>query len=159
MNEGKIVQIGSPRDIYERPRTKFVADFIGTTNFLDGTVLGPDGPNGLMRVSTALGPLKIHADSAIAPNTAVVVSVRPEDVELSEASPANTDVYNLCSGIVDQKVFLGEYVDFQIKVGEMLLLARAHSSIRTPIGDPIHMRMNPDKCVALTDAAPTRQAA
>jgi iron(III) transport system ATP-binding protein len=56
-------------------------------------------------------------------------------------------------------VFLGEYVDFQIKVGETILLARAHSSIRTPIGDPIHIRMNPEKCVAIADAAPARAAA
>ena len=40
MNEGRIQQVGSPRDIYERPRSRFVADFVGTTNFLDGTVLG-----------------------------------------------------------------------------------------------------------------------
>ena len=159
MNDGKIIQIGSPRDIYERPRTKFVADFIGTTNFLDGTVLGADGQDGIIRVSTALGPLKVRAESAVATNTPVVVSVRPEDVELSEQPPANTDPYNLCSGIVDQKVFLGEYVDFQVKVGETLLLARAHSSVRTPIGDPIHVRMDPDKCIAISDAAPAREAA
>src|SRR5215212_7465054 len=54
MSEGQIVQIGSPRDIYERPRTKFVADFIGTTNFLDGTVLGRDGREDIVRVGTAL---------------------------------------------------------------------------------------------------------
>ena len=42
MNEGRIQQIGSPRDIYERPRSQFVADFVGTTNFLDGTVVAAD---------------------------------------------------------------------------------------------------------------------
>jgi iron(III) transport system ATP-binding protein len=159
MHEGRIVQIGSPRDIYERPRTRFVADFIGTTNFLDGTVLGSDGRDGFMRVSTALGPLRVRGDAGLGANMPVVVSVRPEDVELSDEPPANADSYNLCTGLVDQKVFLGEYVDFQIKAGESLLLARAHSSIRTPVGDPIHMRMNPEKCIAIVDAAPAREAA
>jgi iron(III) transport system ATP-binding protein len=159
MHEGKIVQIGSPRDIYERPRTKFVADFIGTTNFLDGTVVGTDGAAGFVRVNTALGPLRVRGDAGFGANMPVVVSVRPEDVELSDDPPANADSYNLCTGLVDQKVFLGEYVDFQIKAGESLLLARAHSSIRTPVGDPIHMRMNPEKCIAIADAAPTREAA
>jgi iron(III) transport system ATP-binding protein len=159
MNEGRIIQIGSPRDIYERPRTKFVADFIGTTNFLDGTVLGTDGPDGFVRVNTALGPLRVRGDAGFSANMPVVVSVRPEDVELSDDPPANAESYNLCTGLVDQKVFLGEYVDFQIRAGESLLLARAHSSIRTPIGDPIHIRMNPEKCIAIADAAPAREAA
>jgi len=162
MNEGKIVQIGSPRDIYERPRTRFVADFIGTTNFLDGTVLARDGGNGhgeIVRVSTPIGQLRVRGDAGLNPNAPVVVSIRPEDVELSDDPPANADPYNLASGIVDQKVFLGEYVDFQVKVGETILLARAHSSVRTPIGDPIHIRMNPEKCVAISDALPAREAA
>jgi iron(III) transport system ATP-binding protein len=159
MHEGKIVQIGSPRDIYERPRTKFVADFIGTTNFLDGTVLGTDEADGFVRVSTALGPLRVRGDAGFSANMPVVVSVRPEDVELSDDPPANADSYNLCTGVVYQKVFLGEYVDFQIKAGAGLLLARAHSSVHTPVGDPIHMRMNPEKCIAIADAAPAREAA
>jgi iron(III) transport system ATP-binding protein len=159
MSEGKIVQIGSPRDIYERPRTKFVADFIGTTNFLDGTVLGADD-RGLVRVSTPLGHLQVRGDAGFSQDMRVIVSVRPEDVELSDAPPANSDRFNLCTGIVDQKVFLGEYVDFQIKVGEILLLARAHSSVRTPIGDPIHVRMDAEKCIAIPEAlAPVREAA
>jgi len=43
MSEGRIQQIAAPRDIYEKPRSKFVADFVGTTNFLDGTVLARGG--------------------------------------------------------------------------------------------------------------------
>ena len=80
-----------------------------------------------------------------------MISVRPEDVELSEQAPAKGDPYNLCVGTVDQKVFLGEYVDFQIKVGETVILSRAHSSIRTPIGDRIHLRINPEKCASIAD--------
>src|ERR1051326_9194420 len=52
MNEGRIQQIGSPRDVYERPGNAFVADFVGSTNFLDGSVLGPDSGEGLYRVRT-----------------------------------------------------------------------------------------------------------
>src|SRR3954462_3431688 len=46
MNDGRIVQIGSPRDVYERPRNRFVADFVGTTNFLDGKVTSVNPGNG-----------------------------------------------------------------------------------------------------------------
>jgi iron(III) transport system ATP-binding protein len=158
MNEGKIVQIGSPRDIYEKPQAKFVADFIGTTNFIDGIVVGKDDRSGHWQVNTAIGPMRVNADG-LTRDAPVVISVRPEDVELSDDPPANADAYNVTSGIVDQKVFLGEYVDFQVKVGGTMLLARAHPSLRTPIGDPIHIRMNPEKCIALPDAANMREAA
>jgi iron(III) transport system ATP-binding protein len=158
MNEGKIVQIGSPRDIYERPQAKFVADFIGTTNFVDGIVVGRDERSGHWQVNTPLGLLRVNADS-LTRDAPIVISVRPEDVELSDTPPANADAYNVTSGVVDQKVFLGEYVDFQVKVGNTILLARAHPSLRTPIGDPIHVRMNPEKCIALPEAAGMREAA
>jgi iron(III) transport system ATP-binding protein len=153
MNEGRIVQIGSPRDIYERPRNKFVADFVGNTNFIDGTVLSAAAGNGRCRVSTPLGELNVQCVEIVPKGASVVVSVRPEDVELSEAAPAREEDDNLCRGIVDAKVFLGDYLDFQVKVGESMLLARVHPSLRTPAGDPIHVRMRADKCVAIAETA------
>src|SRR5689334_2172971 len=63
MNEGQIVQVGPPRDIYERPRTTFVADFIGSTNFLDGIAIGKD-PNGeRWCIRTPVGVLMVRSDS------------------------------------------------------------------------------------------------
>ena len=87
MNEGRIVQIGSPRDIYERPRNKFVADFVGNTNFIDGTMLSTAAGNGRCRVATPIGELNVQCVETLAQGAPVVVSVRPEDVELSEARP------------------------------------------------------------------------
>jgi iron(III) transport system ATP-binding protein len=72
--------------------------------------------------------------------------VRPEDVHLSEARP---DGENVWQGTVDQKVFLGESVDFQVVVGERRVQSRAHPSLRTPVGGSIYLRVDPEKCVAL----------
>jgi iron(III) transport system ATP-binding protein len=52
-------------------------------------------------------------------------------------------------GIVDQKVFLGEVLDLQVKVGNRMLLSRQHPSLRSPIGSPIFVQLDPEKCVAL----------
>jgi iron(III) transport system ATP-binding protein len=147
MNEGRIVQIGSPRDIYERPKNRFVADFVGTTNFLDGTVLSAS--NGRCQVSTRFGAIDVQCGETLTSNAAVVISVRPEDIELSEQQPARTDGFNVLSGTVAAKAFQGEFQDFQVKVGDNILLARAHPSLHTPLGDPIHMRMKAEKCVAV----------
>jgi iron(III) transport system ATP-binding protein len=158
MNDGQVVQIGPPRAIYEHPRTKFVADFIGSTNFLDAQVLGRTAGD-LYRVDSALGPMTVYSEQPLAASAKVLVSVRPEDVELTEAPAPADGGLNLCSGVVDQKVFLGDFVDFQVRVGSTLLLSRAHPSLRTPIGDPINVRINPEKCVALPEDSVARHAA
>src|ERR671935_952752 len=85
MNRGRIEQIGAPREIYERPANQFVADFIGTTNFLDATVAGADGAAGFYRVRCELGDVKAHALEALQAADKVVLSVRPEDIHLSES--------------------------------------------------------------------------
>jgi iron(III) transport system ATP-binding protein len=149
MNEGRITQIGSPRAIYEKPYTRFVAEFIGTSNFIEAEVLGPDSRHGYCWVRCALGDLVAQTDTALNQGDAVTLSVRPENVELSDEPGAAADGVNRLSGIVDQKVFLGDFVDFQVRSGETMLLSRAHPSLRTPVGGTIHIHVRPEKCVVL----------
>jgi iron(III) transport system ATP-binding protein len=144
MSEGRIQQIGTPRDIYERPRSRFVADFVGTTNFIDASVLGRGA--GTARVRTELGELEVRSDEDLRDGERVVLSVRPEDVVLGESRPEGA---NVRQGRVDQKVFLGEFVDFEVKVEGRILLSRCHPSLRTPIGDPIWVQLHPEKCTIL----------
>jgi len=138
MNEGRIEQIGTPRDIYEKPRSRFVADFVGTTNFIEGEMLAGG------RASTAIGDIEIGAGE-LREGDRVLLSVRPEDVDLSEIRPEGVNVWE---GKVDQKVFLGEFVDFQVRLGGRILLSRRHPSLRTPIGGAIFVQLHPQKCVA-----------
>ncbi|MCC6777689.1 MAG: ABC transporter ATP-binding protein [Hyphomicrobiales bacterium] len=147
MNEGRVVQIGSPRQIYEQPQDRFVADFVGSTNFISGTVVSL--ADGRCTVSCPLGELKAHAGAEVTGSTRVVISVRPEDVELSEPAPAGVDDDNVCRGTVASKDFLGDYLDFRVAVGDVVVQAKAHPSLRTPVGDPIYLRMKAEKCVAI----------
>jgi iron(III) transport system ATP-binding protein len=150
MNEGRIVQIGTPRDIYERPGDRFVADFVGTTNFIDAVVVSMDG-GGRCRVRTALGELNVECVERLTANDAVVVSVRPEDVGLSERAQEGSEGDNFCTGVVYAKAFLGDCLDFQVRIGDLTLLARVHPSLRTPVGDRVYVRMRAEKCVAVAD--------
>ena len=147
MNEGRIQQIGTPRQIYERPGNSFVADFVGSTNFIDGAILGPEEGEHRYRVRTEMGDLSVLATESFRNEEKVLISVRPEDVELTEARPQGG--LNVREGIVDQKVFLGEVLDYQVKVGARTLLSRQHPSLRTPVGNPIFIQLDPEKCVAL----------
>ncbi len=150
MNQGQIVQIGTPRDIYERPRNKFVADFVGSTNFIDATVIDAESNGDRYRMSSAIGELVASSVDSLRKGDAAVLSVRPEDIELSEQRP---DGINVCEGTVHAKVFLGEYLDFQVAVGDRLLLARVHPSVQTPVGVKTYLQMRPEKCVAIRDGA------
>jgi len=151
MDEGKIVQVGSPRTIYERPSTKFVAEFIGTSNFIEASVLGRDGRNEFWRVRCPFGDWTVQSEKPLVAGATVSLSIRPENVELSENSDNNDETVNSCIGMVDQKVFLGDFIDFQVKVRENMIFSRAHPNLRTPVGDTIHVRVAPDKCVVLSE--------
>ena len=144
MSGGRIEQIGSPREIYERPRNQFVADFVGSTNFLEARVLARDGE--FYRVSSQIGGMKVRAIEPLGTDEIVTISLRPEDVELSESSK---DGENTWEGTVYQKVFLGETVDFQVTVNEHQLQCKAHPSLRTRVDEKIYLRADPEKCVAL----------
>ncbi|HEY4264972.1 MAG TPA: ABC transporter ATP-binding protein, partial [Micropepsaceae bacterium] len=147
MNEGRIVQIGNPRTIYERPLNRFVAEFIGSSNFLDGVVLGPDNRPGFWRVRGACGPLLAFSETPLQPGGQVTLSVRPENIELSQT--VFESGVNRLIGIVDSKVFQGDFADFQVRVDGLTLLTRTHPSLRTPVGENIHIRIDPEKCVVL----------
>jgi iron(III) transport system ATP-binding protein len=149
MNEGRVVQIASPRAIYEKPATKFVAEFIGTSNFIGAIVLGADNRPGLWRLRSSLGDWSAASEATLSPSAPVTVSIRPENVELSE-TPFDGAGGNLCAGIVDSKLFQGDSAEFQVRVADQLLLARAHPSLRIPVGDAIHVRIAPEKCVVLS---------
>jgi len=144
MNGGRIEQIGNPREIYERPRNQFVADFVGSTNFLEARVLSRDGD--FYRVSSQIGGMKVLATDPLATDEIVTISLRPEDVELSEIAKEGENTWE---GTVYQKVFLGESVDFQVTVGEHHLQCKAHPSLRTRVEEKIYLRADPEKCVAL----------
>ena len=146
MKDGHIQQIGSPRDIYERPKNQFVADFVGSTNFLDAKVVSPNGAPKHYLVETAFGRMAAYSEESFTDGEKVVLSVRPEDVELVEEK---IEGVNTWEATVDQKIFLGEFLEFRIRLQDKLLQSRTHPSLRTSIGNKIWARVNPEKCVAM----------
>lgn len=105
MREGRAVQVGTPRQIYRRPADRFVADFIGETNFLDGRLM--NATPGAWRVSTALG--EMVGTGRLAPGAkngdAVVVCLRPETIRLDAEASESPNVFGLS---LDRTVYLGE---------------------------------------------------
>ncbi|WP_294230443.1 ABC transporter ATP-binding protein [uncultured Shimia sp.] len=118
MREGRIVQVGSPQELYDRPNSKYVADFVGTSNFFNGTVVDQPGPltsvrlsNGMIMRGTPTEGMINHED--------VSVSVRPEQMTLHRQGEGLTvEVRN--------RIFLGEHTEYLVNhetLGDFLVLS------------------------------------
>jgi spermidine/putrescine transport system ATP-binding protein len=121
MNDGRILQEGTPHEIYERPRTRFVADFIGQTNFFEGTV-EEDGDHIVVRDETGLtircGPVNFARRGE-----AVAVSVRPEKIAPLNGS---TPPANVFEGTYVRRTYLGDLVQYHVLLpgGRELMVQR-----------------------------------
>jgi iron(III) transport system ATP-binding protein len=99
MDHGVIEQVGTPEEIYGRPATAFVADFIGTMNFLDGTVKAQN--------SVAVGNAVLHCETdGVVPGTSVTVAIRPEDINAQDISE---DDENVVEAEINHLEFLGSF--------------------------------------------------
>jgi iron(III) transport system ATP-binding protein len=149
MKDGQIVQKATPREIYDLPKSKFVADFVGSTNFVDGTVRARESSNNQITVDSAIGPIAVVNCDNCRISDQVVVSLRPENILVFDEKPASNET-NMFEGTIYSKVFLGETLDFQIKVRDQILLARVHPSHNAPVGSKIYFTVDPTRCIALS---------
>jgi iron(III) transport system ATP-binding protein len=138
MRDGKVEQIGHPREIYEAPRTRFVADFIGTSNFIEGVVR--EARSGRYLVDTPQGKLEIGSDSVHSPGDHIVVSARPEHISLTTG--ANGTGPNRWAGRVALRSFLGEVVDHVVTVGDREIRVRCNSAISIPADTDVTLVFN-----------------
>ena len=115
MNEGRIVQVGTPREIYTRPINRFAADFIGETNFIAGTLIDRD-LKGRAWADTPIGRFEtsdLYLD--IKPGEKVICSIRPESIALSELrEPPPYDLPNRFSVRVISTNYLGNLEEFEV---------------------------------------------
>ena len=142
MQAGSVVQLGKPREVYETPANKFVAEFIGTSNFIPGTVGSVQG--GRHSVETANGTLYLEHGADLPTGSDVVVSIRPEAVELTTDSRAG-QVPNEWHGTVVARAFLGDAVDHVVAVGKHEMRARVNPSVSIEPGTPVYLQLDPTK--------------
>ena len=115
MNRGEIVQIGTPTEIYEFPSTKFVADFIGSVNMFEGSLI-EDLPDRVRIESAELGSV-IYVDHGIsaAPSAVVWAAIRPEKIEILRTAPAQTNE-NCVRGVVQEIAYMGDVSVYLVKI-------------------------------------------
>jgi spermidine/putrescine transport system ATP-binding protein len=123
MNQGYIQQIGTPEDIYNEPENAFVADFIGHSNIMDGTMIED-------RLVEILGVKVPCVDEGFGNNTPVDVVIRPEDVEL------NTDLSGFMQGVITSIIFKGVHYEYDVMANgyEWLVHSTSYFEVGTKVG-------------------------
>ena len=152
MNQGGIEQLGTPSDLYFRPRTLFVADFLGESNLLEGTVQSVDGDEAQVNLSQGGGRARATMFAPLAAGSKVRVMVRPQNISVR---PAGAE-FNAVSGKVLDSMITGSLTKLYVASPaghEPLVLCYPTSAgdARHAIGDDITLHWSCGDAVALPD--------
>ena len=140
MNHGRIEQLGSPREVYERPATRFVADFIGGSTVLRGRAVAADG------VSVAGGALQV-AGAPLTPGAEMELAIRPERVRLA-AGPGD----NALAATVESLVYQGAQTELTARLADgqrVLVFVAEPAPCPLSVGQPIHLHLPADAFMPL----------
>ncbi len=147
LESGRIVQVGTAEELFERPRTRFVAEFIGKTNLIDGVAASA--------TVVVRGRLRLSVASAeLTPGAPVVVSIRPHQITLVPAAPGGPPAApgtNHLTGTVVRASYLGDAVDYEVRLEEsdVVLRVAGPAPPRVRLGERVSVSVAPGACVPL----------
>jgi spermidine/putrescine transport system ATP-binding protein len=125
MGEGRIIQIGSPQELYDSPKTRYVADFVGTSNFFEGKVTASGAGRATVVLKNGL-PVEGRVTAETAPEGEACISIRPEQIRLSRSDRSGIEV------VVHNRIFLGEHTEYLVRnnvLGDFLVLSPRQSEL------------------------------
>lgn len=154
MNQGEIVQVGEPHDIYEYPNSRFVASFIGSVNMFEGVVTVDEVDHVIIDSAEAGGLLRVDHGISCAPNQKVHVALRPEKITLSHDKP-DQDM-NCMFGKVEDIAYMGNMSIFRIRLANGKEVRVTQPNYARDIkgkftwGDMVYLHWEVDSSVVLT---------
>jgi iron(III) transport system ATP-binding protein len=150
MESGNVVQIGNAQEIYQKPANRFVADFIGTMNFMSGKVVEVLPDSNAVYVCTEFSEKMLCTmpdHTVVKAGEKVYASIRPEDVEIYTESPPSEE--NLFKGMIVHKAYLGNFLYFFVNVNDTMIRAQVPHHVPQEEGQELFLYLNPQKCVVL----------
>ena len=147
MHSGKLIEVGTPHQLYSRPKRKFTATFLGLTNLIEGKVIELGGDSKPGRMETKRGILFFIPASGLAKDQPVVLSIRPEHIPVHKEKPQGLD--NVVEGTVKEAIFMGDAYHCQIAVGDMLLAVHTHPFLSMSPGEKVYLHLDPQSCNGL----------
>ncbi len=152
MRTGRIEQLAAPRELYKKPHTRYVADFVGTSNLLEGGEIS-EGPPSFIVIKTPIGPLVLAGDRAAAETTdatsRTVVSSRSHDWWIEPT--ARAEARNAWSGTVRHVVYMGWYTEFEVEIGGTTVRVWSEEELAIEPGATVWVGVEPQHCVLLSD--------
>ena len=147
MHGGKLIEVGTPHQLYSRPKRKFTATFLGLTNLIEGKVLDLGGDAKPGRMETKRGTLSFIPASGLAKGQPAVLSIRPEHIPVHKEKPQGLD--NVVEGTVKEAIFMGDAYHCQIAVGDILLAVHTHPFLNMSPGEKVYLYLDPQSCNGL----------
>ena len=150
MDSGNIVQIGTAQEIYKQPANRFVADFIGTMNFMSGEVVEAVQNTNSVYVRTEFSEKMLCTTSdttATIPGKKVYASIRPEDVEIFTEPPQGRE--NLFKCTITHKAYLGNFLYLFVSVNGSMIRVQVPHHLPQEEGQELYLFLNPEKCMVL----------
>ena len=148
MHRGRIVQVGTPEEVYEHPRSRFVAEFIGLSDFIEAEMVGVL-ETGQMEVAANGLRLRVPQMDGVRPGQRLLVFVRPNEIELLAQPPR--DGVNVFPGIVEKMTYLGDKIDYRVRVGKLVLRVQADSTERFTPQDRIAVHLPVERCKVIVE--------
>jgi spermidine/putrescine transport system ATP-binding protein len=153
MNRGRVEQLGTPEELYERPRTRFVADFIGTSNLLSGSVESIDAGLALVRLTSG-ETCRATAGSGVGVGRSVELSVRPEAVAIQHQNGTGPSTApGTLSATIEQVAYLGGNVQYLVRStgGLSITVVAPKTGGRLPVGDAVDVTWSPGDALVLAE--------
>jgi ABC-type Fe3+/spermidine/putrescine transport system ATPase subunit len=150
MDSGNVVQIGNAQEIYKQPANRFVADFIGTMNFMAGEVVEvlPDTDEVFVRTEfSEKMRCKTSGNTSTSTGAKVYASIRPEDVDVYTEPPQTKE--NLFKGTIAHKAYLGNFLFFFVSVNDTMIRVQVPHHLPQEEGQELYLFLNPQKCMIL----------
>jgi len=147
MHAGRLIEVGTPHQLYSRPKRKFTATFLGLTNLIEGKVLdlGADSRPG--KIETAKGVLSFIPAAGLAKGQPAVLSIRPEHIQVHKQQPQGLE--NVVEGTIKEAIFMGDAYHCQIAVGDLLLAVHTHPFLSMNPGEKVYLHLDPQSCNGL----------
>jgi spermidine/putrescine transport system ATP-binding protein len=149
MNSGRILQLGTPEEIYERPVSRFVADFIGQSNLLSGVVQSTEGKISRVEVN-GVGLLQASSPQQVRSGAAVHLAVRPERISFGSLN-GDGALVNVLSGTVTDVVYMGSHVQVRVRLRDGSDLAANSYELPPDPGSRVELRFAAEHAIVLLD--------
>ena len=154
MDRGQFVQIGGPREIYENPNCRFCAEFIGSVNLFDCTLISSNATQSLLRADDFTHLIELQHDIDLADGMPLTIALRPEKIYISHEKPEEET--NWCHGIVENIAYLGDISIYYVRLKDGRIVTSTLPNVdRFKQGlptwdDQVYLSWDAESCIALT---------